>query len=329
MLELEPNADERAIKSAFRRMARVHHPDVNPEDPLAHERFIEITAAFEILSDPARRELYDEFGLEGLASDFDPVRARWQKRSTPQQEGDAKQWWQTHPEESWSDRFKREYDIESSSFKSIFEKARRDFNPFRREAEQEQEQEDLKGSRPAPPARGEDVRLKHTLSLREAIQGGPIAIEHHDGSLLTINVPAGARDGEVLLVAREGLPSSSPGGVPGDLILTICVEHDSDPDLTRDGLDLTLQLPVTMPEAILGARISIPTPHGSCVMTLPEGLHSGARLRLREMGIWRDGARGDFYVVIQIQSPTHLTERIRQIASELAHGYPRDVRAKK
>lgn len=326
LLELDPGADDRAIKSAFRRMARAHHPDVNPEDPLAHERFIEITAAFEILSDPARRELYDEFGLEGLASDFDPVRARWQRRASPTQERDQDPWWQSHPEESWSARFKREYDVENSSFKSIFEKARRDFNPFQR-APQSQENETRKSASPAP--RGEDVRVKHTLTLREAIQGGPIAIEHHDGSLLTINVPPGARDGEVLLIKAEGLPSPTPGGLPGDLVLTIHIDAESHPDLTRHGLDLTLQLPVTMPEAILGAKLKVPTPHGDCMMTLPEGLHSGAKLRLKEMGVWRDGERGDFYVIIQIHSPTRLDARIRQLARELAEGYPEDLRAKK
>lgn len=326
ILEISSDADERTIKSAFRRMARQHHPDVNPDDPQANERFIEITAAFEILSSPERRELYDEFGLEGLDQNFDPVRARWKKRAEDHAQRDQQRW-QQQKEESWSAKFKREYDVNNSSFKSVFEKAFRDFNPFQQDKETKETQDDTPSSdsTSTPPTRGEDVRSKVSISMAHALKGGPVAFEHHDGSMLTINVPAGVDHNEVLLIKAEGLPSPHPQGQPGDLLLTIEVSNPSEA-ISRDGLNLTLKLPVTMPEAILGAKISIPTPHGDCLMTLPEGLHSGAKLRLKEMGVWRGSKKGDFYVIIEIRSPVKMNARLRELARELEAGYPDDPR---
>lgn len=322
LLEVDEHADERAVKSAFRRMARKHHPDVNPEDSRAGERFMEIAAAFEVLSDPDRRELYDEFGFEGLSPDFDPVRARWARRADDQAERDETRWRQRQ-EESWSARFKREYDLENSSFKNVFEKAFRDFNPFQHAGTQAEE-EQLKQDVFIEP--GADVRASLEITFLQGLTGGPVAFAHHDGSTLTIKVPAGVAHGEVLLIKAEGKQPRDKRGEPGDLMLTIHITEKID-ELSRDGLDLTLRLPVTMPEAILGARIAIPTPHGECTMALPEGVNSGAKLRLRGMGVHRGEEKGDFFVLIEIIAPTHMNDTLRQLAEGLRDGYATDVRA--
>lgn len=311
ILGVPPDADDRALKSAFRRQARSHHPDVNPGDESAQERFIELAAAFEILSDPERRALYDEFGFEGLREDFDPVRARWERRHREQRQQD----------ESWSARFRREYDVENSSFRSTFEKAFRDFNPFATSGEDvEEHRHDTVFNEP-----GEDRRGEVTVDFIKATAGGAVTFEQPDGSILTVRIPPGVEDGEELLVQGEGEPSLE-GGRPGDLWLTVRVEeHDL---FERDELDLQLTLPVTAPEAILGGRVTVPTPHGDCVMTLPEGIHSGAKLRMREMGIHREDEKGDLYVVIQIRSPTFIDDELREAARALERGYDGDVRAK-
>ncbi len=322
LLEVDRGADERALKSAFRRMARAHHPDLNPDDPRAAERFMEIADAFEVLSDPERRELYDEFGFEGLAPDFDPVRARWARRSQDTAER-AEARWRQRQEESWSARFKREYDLENSSFKDVFGKAFRDFNPFHT-AEAAAHEEQMKQDVFIEP--GEDVRASLEISFLKALTGGPVTLDHHDGSLLTVKVPQGVAHGEVLLIKGEGKPSPDRRGEPGDLMLTIHVTEQPE-QLERDGLDLILKLPVTIPEAILGARINVPTPHGECTMALPEGMNSGAKLRLRHMGVHRGEEKGDFFVVIEIVSPTHMDDALRESVEELRRGYVGDVRA--
>lgn len=308
ILGVSPDADVKAIKSAFRKMARVHHPDLNPDDPTASERFIEIAAAFEILSDPDRRALYDEFGLESLSEDFDPIRARWDKRTreSPRE-----------PEEPWSARFKREFDANNSSFRSTFESVLKDFNPFKN-SNVDHFYEDVF----VEP--GEDRRSDIEIDFLTSVRGGAVSFETSRHGSLTVRIPPGVAPDEVLLVAGEGEPSAHPSGAPGDLLLTVKIRDDK--RWSRDGLNLEFELPVTIPEAILGARVTIPTPHGDCVMTLPEGIHSGAKLRLRQMGVHREEEKGDLHVIVKVCSPDLIDDRVRELARELERAYQKDVR---
>jgi len=108
--------------------------------------------------------------------------------------------------------------------------------------------------------------------------------------------------------------------------LRVAVHIEQRDELRRDGRDLTMRLTITSTEAILGAKITVPTPHGDCLMTLPEGVHSGAKLRLKEMGMRHKSERGDFYVVIEIRSPTHITDTIREAARIIEQGYQESMR---
>lgn len=326
ILGVAPDAELRAIKSAFRRKARTHHPDLNPDDARAKERFIEIAAAFEVLSDPERRDLYDEFGMASLQEDFDPERARWardrrrseQARQRPPTSSPAS----SDEDESWSARFKREFDLNDSSFRSTFERAFRDFNPF-----SEPQRGGARTRRDGHAARpqGKDLRADLEVGFFEAIRGGGVVFDHPDGGVLTVRLPPGVEDGEVLLVSGEGYPSPE-GGPPGDLWLT--VQIDVPEGVRREESDVVIDLPITMAEAVKGAKITVPTPHGDCVMTLPEGIHSGARLRLREMGVHEEnGQKGDLYVIIAIRAPTYIDDAVREAAEAIERGYPEDVRA--
>ena len=312
ILGVEPDVSTRAIKSAFRKKARAHHPDVNPGDEGAKERFIEIATAFEILSDPRRRRLYDEFGEESLEEGFDPDRARWRRRHQPRAEPERAE------HDSWSSRFKRAYESsEGSSFGETFEQAFRDFNPFADSSHVD----DLYESVFREP--GEDLHETLEVDLMTALAGGLVTLERPAGATLTVRIPEGVEDGEVLKIEGEGEPSEY-GGEPGNMWLTIKIQ---DHDLyERDDLDLTMTLPVTIPEVVLGAQVPVPTPHGQILMTLPEGIHGGARLRLRQMGVRRGDERGDLYVVLQIRAPTYIDEQLREAARALERGYQEDVR---
>ncbi|MEM1348146.1 MAG: DnaJ C-terminal domain-containing protein [Myxococcota bacterium] len=299
LLGVAQSAATREIKSAFRRLARTHHPDLNPGDEDASERFIEIVAAFEVLSDPARRSLYDEFGLESMREHFDPHEARARKeakRATHQATRVS-----TNPSTK-DDHFSR--------FHSFFDDILKAKNPFSKDFF-----DDV--TDPFLP-RGADVHTAITITLGTAARGGTTSFMFQ-GSALAVKIPAGAQDGDEVVVPGEGEPSKEPNGVRGDLRVTLRIEQRE--DIQRDGLDLTMRLPVTITEAILGAKIAVPTPHGACLMTLPEGVHSGAKLRLKEMGMHSGEERGDFYVVIEIRSPTHITDAIREAARIIEHGY--------
>lgn len=318
ILGVPTDANTRAIKSAFRRKAREHHPDLNPNDARAEARFIELAAAFEVLSDADQRALYDEFGLESLREDFDAVRARWERARTTPHFNTPPAASRKQEDDSWAARFRREYDTQNESFRTTFERAFRDFNPFASERESEFYEDVF-----VEP--GQDRRDTLELDMMAAMRGGSISFEARDGAILTVRVPAGVEDGETLLVAGEGEPSQD-GGAPGDLWLTVKITLDE--LFERDGLDLSIRVPVTMSEAILGARIELPTPHGPCVMTLPEGIQSGAKLRLRHMGGQRDQEKGDLYAIIEVRSPTYIDDAIRAAAETLQAGYQEDVRAK-
>lgn len=317
-LGISPDADERLIKSAFRRQAREHHPDLNPGDAGAKERFILIAQAFEVLSDPKRRALYDEFGEASLVDGFDAEQARRAAKTSaaPAQPP----WWSTATREtrprSWRPAPTPRFEAhtidgdEEDPFPPIFEELN-DEDPFTGSVLDE-----------LLSTRGEDVTRAVELDFELAVTGGAITLVH-EGASLTVRIPSGVEPQEVVRLEGQGRPSPD-GGPAGDLHLVI--EVKAHPWLKRVGLDLEATLPITIPEAILGARINLPTPHGLCVMTLPEGTDSGARLRLRQMGVRRGERQGDLFVTVLIQAPQRLDEDAQRAAELLAKSYPKPVR---
>lgn len=296
------------LKKAYRRLAKKYHPDVNPGDKAAEEKFKEVTAAAEVLQDAKRRALYDEFGADSLRSGFDPAQAeqyrQWRRqaaagRGAPHDFGDFQE--------------VRVGDYGSFDFGSIFE--------------------DLFGGRAAGrgraraaagPQQGAHAEAELTVDLRDAVLGAERDIRL-DGKTLRVKIPKGVDDGSSIRLSGQGAPGRG-GGRHGDLYLRVKLrEH---PWVKRDGKDLSLDLPVTVPEAALGAEVTLPTFEGPVRLRVPAGAQSGMRLRLRDKGLpdLRGGARGDLYAVVKIVLPPH-SAALEKAVRPLEGLYKADPRA--
>lgn len=300
------SADE--IKRAYRKLARKYHPDVNPGDKAAEERFKELTAASEVLSDAKKRKLYDEFGPDALRTGFDEKRAEEYRRyrsqgippgGMPFDFGDF-----------------RTVDVGGGfgnfDFSSIFGdlfgggagRGRGRGQPF--------------------PSEGSHAEAELEVTLREAVLGGERELSV-DGRKLRVRIPAGVSDGSQIRLAGQG-GAGRHGGKAGDLYLKVrLAEH---PLVRRDGRDLSIDLPVTVPEAVAGAEVTLPTFEGPIRFKIPAGTQGGRKIRLRGKGLpdLRGGARGDLYAVVRIVLPEP-SEKLEKAVRALEPLYNEDPRA--
>ncbi len=331
VLGVSGNATADEIKKAYRKLARKYHPDVNPGDKTAEERFKAVSHAYDVLGDEKRRALYDEFGEESLQPGFDPERAREFKR------------WQQEASRARSRGFGAGA-RRARGFEDIFGMGgpAGGFHGF----------EDLFGEAfaraAAAPQRGADLEVPVHVEFLEAIRGATRTISLRrpqacptcrgsgiaggkrcsgcggDGLIdetvrLNVKIPPGVETGSRVRVAGKG-GAGTNGAPPGDLYLVIDVgEH---PRLKREGLDLTLDVPITVAEAVLGATIKVPTPDGTVSLKIPPGTQSGKRFRLRGKGVQslHGGTRGDFYVRAMVYVPER-GERAREMLQELERYY--------
>jgi curved DNA-binding protein len=306
ILGVPRKASGEEIKRAYRKLARKYHPDMNPGNKAAEEKFKEVTAAFEVLSDEKRRKLYDEFGPDALRSGFDEKRAeeyrRWRREGAPAggMPFDFGDYERVHVGDYGTFDF-------GSIFGDLFGGGRRG---GRRRA--------------AGPVPGADVEAEIEVDLRDAVLGAERELRV-DGRTLRVKIPAGVTDGSRIRLAGQG--GESPNGGPsGDLFLGVRLrEH---PLVRREGRDLYVDLPLTVPEAALGAEVVLPTFDGAVQLRVPPGSPSGRQLRLRGRGLpdLRGGPRGDLYAVAKIVLPEE-SEALRRAVEPLAPLYKRDPRA--
>jgi curved DNA-binding protein len=301
VLGLTREATPDQIKKAFRKLAKQHHPDRNPGDPKAQQRFVEVSRAFEVLSDPERRAAYDEFGPVSLESGFDAERARaFHARSG---RGGIHPDGAFHMDDLLGELFGRSRGRAAGGFGGFegFE----GFEGFDSGAGPGRQQR-----------RGQHlVRARLVIDFRTAALGGERELQFEGGQTQKVRIPPGVRDGETLRLAGQ-----APGGA--DLGLTL--EIAPDPVFRREGEDLHLQLPVTVPEAIRGARVPVPTLDGQVELKIPAGSQSGRKLRLRSKGVRRRDQTGDLYVELVVVVPSHADE---DALRALERSYDRDVRA--
>lgn len=277
-LGVERGASEEEIKKAYRRLARQYHPDISKEEG-AEARFKEISEAYQTLSDPEKRQAYDDLGRHRPGEDFRPP-PEWDTR-----------FWQGQPpqEVDLSDLF------EQMGFRSSQRRSQAGGVDF--------------------PIRGHDVEAVARLSLDEVCHGTQVTLERPGGNV-RIRVPKGVVDGERLRIPGRGGPGSG-GGPDGDVYLHI--ELLPHPLFRPVGHDLYLELPLTPWEAVLGARIEIPTLDGRVQVTVKPGSQSGQKLRLAGKGLPRRGeGAGDLYGVLQIVVPKEISEREQELYHELA-----------
>jgi len=289
-------ATEDEIRKAYRKLARKCHPDVNPNDRKAEDRFKEISLAYEVLSDKEKRARYDEFGAQSLAQGFDPEQAREYAR--------------------WS-RGARRSPFHESSTSNV-----------------DVDIEDLLGGlfggarRARGPAKGSDAEGEIAIDFLDAVRGGEVRVQVAGRGTLRVKIPPGADEGTRIRLAGQG-DAGVLGGAPGDLYLTLRVRPHA--FFERKGSDLSLDLPVTFSELVLGASIEVPTPDGPVTMRVPAQSASGRVLRLRGKGVPKLGGaeRGDLYVKLAAELPDPADPRLEAIAKDLEPLYEgRDVRAR-
>ena len=292
VLGVPRDADHEAIRRAYRKLARTYHPDLNSSSD-AEDRFKELGEAYEVLSDPDKRERYDRLGADW----------RQQEQQTPE----------TNFEEFFTTRGFGDDDARVEFSDDLFERL------FGGRAGGGQ------GWRTGGPLRGLDREAVLELSLEDALEGGRRRLTLDDREI-EVNFPAGVRDGQLIRLAGQG-GSGRDGGPPGDLYLRIALKPH--PNFRRRGDDdLDVDLPVAPWQAALGATVPVQTPSGSAQVRVPAGSSSGRRLRLRGRGLPKPGGgSGDLHAIVKITVPTELSDRERELYEQLAESSSRETSA--
>ena len=295
-LGVEKTASPEEIKKAFRKLAAKLHPDRHPGDKKMETRFKTVNRAYGVLSDAKQRKLYDEFGEEGLREGFNANAARaYQRAAQGRGRGRASQGFSLE-------------DILSGGGNGggIGEM----FN---------------QGRGRARAARGSDVAAEVTVDFVSAIRGSMLSLRVQEGGgEVSVRVPSGAGDGDKVRVAGHGSPGMG-GGKPGDLVLTIRVTPH--PVFERRGLDLHLDLPITVGEAHRGAKVRVPTPDGEVSLTVPKRAQSGKVVRLGKKGVKRGAQHGDLYVRFLVMLPAGESADIERAVELLESATQADLRA--
>ncbi len=275
------------IRKAYRKLARKHHPDVNPNNKDAETAFKKISAAYEVLSDEAKRKNYDEFGDASLQGGFDPAKAREYQR------------WQNTRQQR-SSRFGDEGGPVDFDFSEFFG-----------------------GRAQRGPQKGQDLTAQVEIDLKQAIEGTELAADLPGHGNVRVRIPKGADTGSTLRVPGKGAPGRN-GGPPGDLVIEMIVRDH--PLLRREGLDLYLKLPVTLAEAYGGGSVQVPTFEGPVMLKIPPRTQQGAKLRLRGKGVPRKDDRGDMIVELDVRMPTRADDAFAAAVQATDALYDKPVR---
>jgi DnaJ-class molecular chaperone len=309
VLGVPKTATEKEIKAAFRKLARKHHPDVNPGDRAAEDTFKKVSEAYEVLGDPEKRKKYDEVGEHWR--DYEA----WEKAGKPGQDplagfrgfpGGGQAQYRTVSPDDLEDMFGS-----SSPFSGFFNDL---FGPAGGAARDA-------GRTAARSRRGSDVEGTSEITLEEAYAGTKRTIELSGPAgtrRVEVSIPAGIADGARVRATGQG-EAGSAGGSAGDLYIRVRVRPD--PRFVRDGDTLRTRVAVPLDTALLGGGVEVPTLRGKPVhLTIPPETQNGARLRLRGLGMPGKSGPGDLIAEVDLRLPLPLTRELREWAERLRGG---------
>lgn len=304
-LGLKKSATDAEIKKAYRRIAKTDHPDLNP-DPKAQERFKSASAAYDLLKDPEQRRRFDSGEIDASG-----------------QEQGSRRYYRDYAGAA-DNPYAQGYGAESfgeGEFADVFSdlfggagRGRRGFEGFAGFGGGGGQQMNMRGS---------DLRFSLAVDFLTAARGGTTRITMPDGATLDVAIPQGARDGQTVRLRGKG-GAGTGNGPAGDAYLTLTIEPDA--VFTRDGDDVEVTLPISLPEAVLGGKVEAPTIDGPVRVTVPRGASSGQRLRLRGRGIQSGTARGDQFVVLRIVSPPVIDDELARFMEEWRRDHDYDPR---
>lgn len=290
LLRVKPNASADEIQKAYRKLAKKYHPDLNPGDRTAEDRFKAISAAYDLLSDPEKRARFDRGEID--ASGAERPQRRYYRDFAAEDAGPS-----YHSDAGFADFM--DQDILSELLR--------------------------RGARTRFAMPGQDLRFRLAVDFLEAVNGTRKTVTLPTGQSLDIIVPAGIRDGQVVRLAGKGQPGIG-GGPPGDALIEVHVRPHR--LFTRQDDDIRLEVPISLREAVLGGRIQIPTPTGPVMVSVPKGSNTGRILRLKGKGVPRpNGTHGDLHAVLKVVLPDRPDPELEAFAERWTGGAsynPRD-----
>jgi curved DNA-binding protein len=283
ILGVSRSATEREIKQAYRRLARKYHPDVNPNDKSAEEKFKQINAAYEVLSDKEKRQKYDQFGDQWQYAD-----------QFAQAGGQQAPFWEFKPGGGGTRvRFSQ------GDFGGLFDDLLKDFS----------------AGRQPQPRRGRDIEVPVEITLEEAFSGSTRRLSLEDGKRLEVRIPAGVKNGSRVRLAGKGRAGS--GGAKGDLYLVTSVKPHRLFECRGDDLYVGVTVPLVV--AMLGGEVKVPTLKGKLALKIPPETQNGRSFRLKGQGMPHlgDSTHGDLLAKVNVVLPTNLTQREKELFKQL------------
>lgn len=306
VLGVNRGASQDEIKSAYWRLAKSYHPDLHPGDAGVEQKFKDVGAAYALLSDPTKRSRFDRGEID---ADGNEVRRTYHRGRAGGRQAGGEGPWGGAGGGARRGQWRTSFDFDADDlFEQMFREGRQ-----RRQGN--------------TPERGADVHYAMRIDLTEAAQGAKKRITLIEGDVLDLNVPAGTEDGQVLRLKGKG-QAGQHGGEAGDALVEIKIKPHA--YFERRGRDIHLDLPVTLPEAVLGASILVPTLAGKVSLKIPKGSNTGTVLRLKGKGMpeSKDQPAGDQYVRLQVMLPERPDKDLTAFVDKWSARHIYDVRGK-
>lgn len=290
VLGVAKGADIKEVRKVYRKLARQYHPDLHPGDKEAESRFKEIAAAYDFLSDPELKAKYDRGEIDASGA---PRMERRFYRDFAERAGAER-----YADPTAAFRAFEDIDILSELFRGMRREQRK--------------------------LRGADLSERIEIDFLDAVNGAERELVLPTGKRVKVRIPPAAVDGQILRLKEQGLPGPA-GGPPGDLLLELSVRPH--PRFTREGNDISSEVPITLGEAVLGGKVEVPTVDGTVSVTVPKGSNTGTRLRVRGKGVpLPSGGRGDHYVTLKVVLPSPPDEELTRFVAAWAPAHPYRVR---